>query len=123
MKNAAIGSHCILELTGCPPEMLTSEERIREAIVKASQKSLSTLLSVSSHTLPAKGVTALGLLAESHISIHTCPELGYAACDIFTFGSTTKPTQACDFLAAYLRARGHTLKVLPRGRRVAADAA
>ena len=118
-KGASLGSHCILELTGCPADLLRDEQRIREAIVKASEKSLSTLLSVTSHTLPNHGVTALGLLAESHISIHTRPELGYAACDIFTCGVSARPTQACDFLAVFLKARGHSLKVLPRGRKVA----
>ena len=118
MKNFAIGSHCILELTGCPQDILASEERIREAITKASDKSLSTLLAVQSQKLDSDGVTALGLLAESHISIHTWPELGYAACDIFTSGQSAKPTQACDFLSVFLQARGTSLKVLPRGRRV-----
>lgn len=118
MKSACLGNHCILELTGCPREMLGDEQRIREAIAKVSESSLSALLQVSSHKIPNQGVTALGLLAESHISIHTWPSLGYAAVDIFTSGDTARPTRACDFLAKFLCAEGHSIKVLPRGRRV-----
>ncbi len=119
MKSASLGNHCILELTGCPREILSDEQRIREAIAKVSESSLSALLQVSSHKVPNnQGVTALGLLAESHISIHTWPSLGYAAVDIFTSGDTARPTRACDLLAKFLLAEGHSMKVLPRGRRV-----
>lgn len=118
MKHSAIGSHCILELHGCPHAILNDEALLRAAIVQASEKSLSTLLHLSSHSFEPQGVTAIGLLAESHISIHTWPELGYAACDIFTCGESARPAQACDFLAASLRAASHSLKVLPRGGRL-----
>ena len=116
MKHSAIGSHCILELHGCPHDILNDEAMVRDAIVKASQKSLSTLLHLSSHHFEPQGVTAVGLLAESHISIHTWPELGYAACDIFTCGESARPAQACEFLAATLGAASQSLQVLTRGR-------
>ena len=118
MKNAAIGSHCILELHGCPYDILNDEALMRDAITKASEKSLSTLLHLSSHSFEPQGVTAVGLLAESHISIHTWPELGYAACDIFTCGESAEPTRACDFLATFLQASSQSLRILTRGRRL-----
>lgn len=118
MKHSAIGSHCILELHGCPHDILDDETLVRDAIAQASRKSLSTLLHLSSHRFEPQGVTAIGLLAESHISIHTWPELGYAACDIFTCGASARPTQACDFLAATLGASSQSLQVLTRGRRL-----
>ena len=119
MKHSAIGSHCILELYGCPHDILNDEALVRDAVVQASEKSLSTLLQLSSHRFDPQGVTAVGLLAESHISIHTWPELGYAACDIFTCGASARPTQACDHLAASLHAEGQSLQVLTRGRHLA----
>ena len=118
MKNSAIGSHCILELHGCPHDILDDEALVRDAITQASQKSLSTLLHLSSHSFEPQGVTAVGRLAESHISIHTWPELGYAACDIFTCGESAEPTRACDFLAAFLQASSRSLQILTRGRRL-----
>jgi S-adenosylmethionine decarboxylase len=117
VKHSAIGSHCILELHGCPHDILNDEALVRDAVTQASAKSLSTLLHLSSHRFEPQGVTAVGLLAESHISIHTWPELGYAACDIFTCGESARPTQACDFLAAFLHASSQSLQVLTRGGR------
>jgi len=54
-------------------------------------------------------VTGLALLAESHISIHTWPESGYAAVDVFTCGDHTMPERACQVVAAELGARDHKL--------------
>ncbi|MEB3296960.1 MAG: adenosylmethionine decarboxylase, partial [Cyanobacteriota bacterium] len=51
----------------------------------------------------------LALLAESHISIHTWPESGYAAVDVFTCGDHTMPERACQVLAEELRAGSHKL--------------
>jgi S-adenosylmethionine decarboxylase len=123
VKHSAIGSHCILELHGCPYDILDNETLVRNAIVEASQKSLSTLLHLSSHHFEPQGVTAIGLLAESHISVHTWPELGYAACDIFTCGESAQPTQACDYLAKTLHSTNQSLQILTRGRRLPAAAA
>jgi S-adenosylmethionine decarboxylase len=55
-------------------------------------------------------VTGLALLAESHISIHTWPENGYAAIDVFTCGDHTMPERACDVLRCALGAQHHQLK-------------
>ncbi len=62
------------------------------------------------------GVTALVLLAESHISIHTWPENGYLAVDVFTCGEHTEPEQACHYLVEAFQACSHVLLKLPRGR-------
>ena len=55
-------------------------------------------------------MTGLALLAESHISIHTWPETGYAAVDVFTCGDHTMPDRACQELREKLRAGRHALK-------------
>ena len=115
MKHSAIGSHCILELHGCPQDILNDEAVVRDAIAKASEKSLSTLLHLSSHSFEPQGVTAIGLLAESHISIHTWPELGYAACDIFTCGEALKPMEAAHFIAEGLLAQHCNVMEVKRG--------
>jgi len=109
------GIHCILELYGCPPGRLNDENFVRQAVSQAAAKSMSTLLNLSSHHFEPQGVTAVALLAESHISIHTWPEHGYAAVDAFTCGTTSDPHAACDFLAEQLGAQRHQLLMLPRG--------
>jgi len=110
-----LGTHCILELYGCSPDLLNDALFVREAIEEASRQGLSTLLKLTSHQFYPQGVTAVGLLAESHLSIHTWPEFGYAAVDIFTCGEDAKPRQACEYLQERFEAREHSLLTLPRG--------
>lgn len=110
-----VGTHCILELQGCPPALLNDESFVRASLEEASRRGLSTLLSLTSHQFTPQGVTALALLAESHISIHTWPETGYAAVDVFTCGRTAQPRLAADYLVERFEARAHDLDIIPRG--------
>jgi len=104
-----------LELFECPYDLLDDEEFIRQALTRAAEESGSTLISLTSHKFEPHGVTALGLLAESHISIHTWPEKGYAAADVFTCGLHCDPIKACRFLVKQLKALRHRRSVLQRG--------
>ena len=115
MNHAPIGKHCILEIHGCPSHLLDDESFIREALAEASRQGMSTLLNLTSHKFHPQGCTALALLAESHISIHTWPEAGYAAVDVFTCGETSQPEMACAYLVEQFKATGYQLKSLPRG--------
>jgi S-adenosylmethionine decarboxylase len=81
---------------------------------EASRQGMATLLNLISHKFHPQGVTALALLAESHISIHTWPENGYAAVDVFTCGQGD-PRRACEFLVKQFQAQNHSLRILPRG--------
>jgi S-adenosylmethionine decarboxylase len=73
-----------------------------------------TLLNLITHHFQPQGVTGLALLAESHLSIHTWPESGYAAVDVFTCGDHTMPERACEVLCRELEATGHTLRCFRR---------
>ena len=115
MTVTPVGTHCILELNGCNPELLNNEQFVRDSIEQASHHGMSTLLNLSSHQFDPQGVTAIGLLSESHISIHTWPEHGYAAIDVFTCGETAQPHRACEYLIGQFESTNHELKVLPRG--------
>lgn len=115
MANTLAGTHYILELYGCPAELLDNHDFVRDAVRQASEYAQSTLLDITSHKFHPQGVTAIGLLAESHLSVHTWPEHGYAAIDIFTCGRESTPDAACDFLVRHFQAERHSLLVLPRG--------
>ncbi len=115
MTRSPAGIHCILELYGCPYELLDDEGFVRASVEQASEKGLSTLLSLNSHKFSPQGVTAVGLLAESHLAIHTWPERNYAAVDIFTCGEFADPRKACDFLVGRFKAERHSIIVLERG--------
>lgn len=113
---STIGSHCILELYDCPASLLDDQSAVLHAIRTAATASGATLLRDVAHRFEPHGVTALGLLAESHISVHTWPELGYVACDVFTCGTHTQPKKACDALAVALGAGRVSLRQVARGK-------
>ena len=115
-----VGRHCIVELYGGNPNLLDSEEFINDALKEAAERSGATLLSLTSHKFEPQGVTALALLSESHISIHTWPELGYAAVDAFTCGKHTNPELACNYLKKAFECDRFLLKMFNRELPVAA---
>ena len=78
--------------------LLDDEKYIRGVVYHASTKCESTLLALNSHKFDPQGVTCVAMLAESHISIHTWPELGMAVCDVFTCGDHTKPQDGVEYM-------------------------
>ncbi len=109
-----VGKHCILELYHCRADRLNDEAFLRSSITQAVQQAGATLLNLISHRFQPQGITALALLAESHLSIHTWPESGYAAVDVFTCGDHTMPERACQRLIADLQAGDHRLRSFRR---------
>ncbi|MFN9645950.1 MAG: adenosylmethionine decarboxylase [Cyanobacteriota bacterium] len=104
-----VGKHCILELYDCDGAKLDDEAFLRTTITSAAKRAGATLLHLITHRFDPQGVTGLALLAESHISIHTWPESGYAAVDVFTCGDHTMPERACHVLQTALGASRHKL--------------
>lgn len=111
---APVGSHCIIELYDCPAHLLNDAAYIQQALRDAAEVASATLMGELAHQFEPQGVTALALLAESHISIHTWPENGYAAADVFTCGDHTKPAVAGQYLVKAFQAGRHLLYELPR---------
>ena len=109
-SHSPIGKHCILELYSCSADKLNDEAFLRSSITYAVQRAGATLLQLISHRFDPQGVTGLSLLAESHLSIHTWPESGYAAVDVFTCGDHTMPELACQELVAALEAGRYSLR-------------
>jgi S-adenosylmethionine decarboxylase len=91
--------HCVSELYKGDFDKLNDEHYVYEVLVQAAEEANATLLDVRTHKFDPQGVTGFALLAESHIAIHTWPELNYAAVDVFTCGDKTNPELACIFLA------------------------
>jgi S-adenosylmethionine decarboxylase len=111
---ATLGRHCILDAYGCNPLYLDDETFVKEAIKKAVTCSGATLLQLIAHKFQPQGVTALALLSESHISLHTWPELNYVAVDVFTCGNHTDPDAACALLKKEFEAESSIIKVFDR---------
>jgi S-adenosylmethionine decarboxylase len=109
------GRHVIAELDGCDAKLLSDPAAIRELLLGAVQEAGATALAEHMFQFRNGGVSGFILLAESHISIHTWPEHGYAAIDIYTCGVHTLPDLACSYLAEHLRASDAQISVLDRG--------
>ena len=106
--------HLLLELYGCDYEKLNDESFLRCTINRAAKLAKATVLNLISNKFEPQGVTAIALLAESHISIHTWPESNYSAIDIFTCGHNMIPEQASQYLIEALKAEEHFLRVIER---------
>ena len=106
--------HILFTIKGCKYELLDDELHIRNVLVNAAQLAESTLLDISSHKFDPHGVTAIALLAESHISVHTWPEKGMAVCDVFTCGDHTIPGSAASYMYTALGATSHETETYTR---------
>ena len=106
--------HLLLELYKCDYEKLNDESFLRCAISKAAKSANAKVLNLISNKFEPQGVTAIALLAESHLSIHTWPESYYSAVDIFTCGHNMKPEIASEYLIEALMAKEHLLRIINR---------
>ncbi len=106
--------HLLLELYRCDCEKLNDESFLRCALNRAAKLANATVLNLMSNKFEPQGVTAIALLAESHISIHTWPESNYSAVDIFTCGQNMMPELASQYLIESLMAKEHSLLVINR---------
>ena len=106
--------HLLLELYRCDCEKLNDESFLRCILNRASKLANATVLNLISNKFEPQGVTAIALLAESHISIHTWPESNYSAIDIFTCGQNMMPELASQYLIDSLMAEEHSLRVIER---------
>jgi len=106
--------HFLLELYGCDHEKLNDESFLSCTLNKAAKLANATVLNLITNKFEPQGVTAIALLAESHLSIHTWPEAQYSAVDIFTCGQNMKPDESCKYLIQVLMAKEHLLRVINR---------
>ena len=106
--------HLLLELYRCDSEKLNDESFLGCTINRAAKLAKAKVLNLMSYKFEPQGVTAIALLAESHISIHTWPEANYSAADIFTCGQNMLPDLASQYLIEALKAEEHFLRVIER---------
>lgn len=112
--SAIVGRHVIYELQEGNPNLLDDENFVRDSLTKAAEAANSTLLGLVSHKFEPQGVTAVALLAESHISIHTWPEHGYASVDCYTCGEHTDPEAAARLLKNAFESCAGSMQILTR---------
>lgn len=96
------GTHVLAELEGIDPALLDDSEFLRETLRSTVTEAGAVVCDVIAHRFAPHGVTVLALLAESHASIHTYPELGAAFADVFTCGDKADPELAVRLLGRAL---------------------
>ena len=111
----SLGTHLLLDLKGCDPGLLDDLEHVRQAMMGAAEEAGATVVGESFHKFDPVGVTGIVAIAESHLCIHTWPEYGYAAADIFTCGKEFEPQRAADVLVERLRCDRPSIERLQRG--------
>ena len=104
--------HLLLELYRCDCEKLNDESFLRCTLNRAAKLANATVLNLISNKFEPQGVTAIALLAESHISIHTWPESNYSAVDIFTCGQNMLPELASEYLIEALNSKEYSLSLI-----------
>jgi S-adenosylmethionine decarboxylase len=108
------GRHLILDLYECDQAILDDYEELERLLEVALNMAGANILRIFGEKFQPQGVTLLALLAESHASIHSWPELGYAAIDLYTCGNTTNTHKAAEFLKTKLKSKRSEEKELVR---------
>ncbi len=94
----ALGIHLLIEFCSCNRQKIDDVEYIEKVMAQAAEIAGATVLTTAFQDFNPQGVSGVVVIAESHLTIHTWPEYGYAAVDIFTCGSSVDPWKAVDFL-------------------------
>ncbi|MGQ4832273.1 MAG: adenosylmethionine decarboxylase [Candidatus Asgardarchaeia archaeon] len=110
-----LGWHVVAELNGLDFEMLNDAEYLEDLLLRASKHAGLTVLSTHVHRYDPQGVTVLVIIAESHLMIHTWPEYGYAAIDIFTCKDEKSTWDAYHYIVNELRPSHAQVMMLKRG--------
>ena len=107
------GTHLIVEFWG--GKIISSSKEVKEILLAATKKSKNVPLGVKIHKFQPQGLTGFILLAESHISIHTWPELDYIAIDIFSCGRKSQPYKGLEYLKKKFQPKKVRIRELKRG--------
>jgi S-adenosylmethionine decarboxylase proenzyme len=111
----ALGRHILVELQDCNRELLNDLSFLRDAMITAAINCGAVVLGDSFHRFSPQGVSGVVVIAESHLSIHTWPEYGYAAVDIFTCGTSVEPEKAAETLIEKLESKNPSQTEIQRG--------
>lgn len=110
-----LGRHLIVEYVDCDRAVLDDLSSLEKSMTQAVRLSGATIVKSSFHRYNPQGVSGVVVIAESHMSIHTWPEYGYAAVDFFTCGEECDPSLAHEYMVKALRCKSSEVKELERG--------
>ncbi|MFE3576046.1 adenosylmethionine decarboxylase [Lysinibacillus sp. NPDC059133] len=112
----ALGHHILLELHDCNDALLNDVQQIKKIMCQAAHKAKATIVIEHFHHFSPYGVSGVVIIQESHLTIHTWPEYGYAAIDVFTCNSKLALQDAVQYITEQFNAGNVTQYYLHRGR-------
>lgn len=115
MEYSTFGRHVALDTWGVDFNLLNDCELLKQHMIEAAEACGATVLSVQERQFEPQGATVLVLLSESHISIHTYPEKGFAALDCYTCGESVDPEKAIKYMLDVLKPTKAYARKLIRG--------
>ncbi len=105
MREQALGRHLIVEVFDADPSLLNDAQALEQLLLDAARAAHATVIQSVFHQFSPYGVSGVVVIAESHLAIHTWPEYGYAAIDIFTCGPKMDLDAAIEVIRAGLGGR------------------
>ena len=111
----ALGQQLLVELYHCDTMILNDVDMIEAHMMQAAEAAGATIVERTFHHFSPHGVSGVVVIAESHLAIHTWPEYGYAAVDLFTCGDTILPDPCFEYLKEALGAENYSVTEMKRG--------
>lgn len=114
-KQIHLGQHVLAEFFECDPNILNNVAIVEKLMVEAALECGATIVQKCFHMFNPYGVSGVVIIAESHLAIHTWPELGYAAVDLFTCGDKCDPKVSYEYLRKAFNSKNASYTELKRG--------
>jgi len=110
-----LGKQLIVELYGCDSTQINDLKNVENTMLEAARVAKATVIEHKFHKFAPHGISGVLIIAESHFAIHTWPEFGYCAVDIFTCGDLTDNSAALDVMKAGFKASYYSAIEMKRG--------
>lgn len=101
----ALGRHILVDYSNCTQTLVDDVDRLRIEMVRAAELAGATVIQALFHRFSPQGVSGVVVIAESHLAVHTWPEHGRVAMDIFTCSPKMDPNKAIQHLASVFGTR------------------
>ena len=112
--HSALGTHYLLECSGCRAELLTDLDLLKSTMQNAAAQAGATVVETVLHQFNPHGLSGVVVIAESHLAIHTWPEHHYAAIDIFTCGDAQMAERISLQILEAFAPQQHTVQKIQR---------
>lgn len=114
-SHGQLGRHLLFDFFECDRARLDDKAFLRDATIEAARRAEATIVADVFHEFNPQGLSGVVVIAESHVAIHTWPEHGVAAVDVFSCGDGMKPEVVGAYLQDVLGARRMTTQEVRRG--------